>query len=311
MPADSTYFAVANPLSHPLHRAGLEAVFTVCFGLTLAHALGRWRAGARHALLAWLSALAYGIFIELIAYTFLDNYHHAQFTIQLYHRLCPLYVVFVYPVFLYTGLQLVERWQLGPVAEALLAGLAMCLIDMPYDIAGAGIGWWVWSPADRNLAVRWNGVPVTSYYWYLIFGACYAGLIRLARRRATRAPLWVHLALTPPIGLGVIVFGTLGFFPFHGLVALGVRDDAVVLAHIVLCAGLALAVRPRALAPAARGLVAVPLLLAVWDIAVIAVSAGAPRPLAAALAAALGVLALVRPPRRLPAAAPIAEQEAP
>ncbi|HZS39044.1 MAG TPA: hypothetical protein VFF06_19570 [Polyangia bacterium] len=259
--ADPTFFALSNPLSRPLHFVGLELVVIGCFVLTLRHAIGRFRDGERAPLFQWLVAFVYGIFMELIAFNYYQNYDHGQFTIQLYHRLLPLYVVCVYPVFHYTGLKLVERFALGAIAEPLVVGLAIALIDVPFDILGVDARWWIWSNADSKLAARWLGVPVTSYYWYLVFGAIYAAFCRMLRRRIEKRSLAAMGALAPLIAAATIVAGIVCFLPFHGLKALGVNDGIIVAAHGAIVAALALrGWRPGA-PPLARELVAVALAL--------------------------------------------------
>jgi len=267
----SAYLAFHKPAAW--HFIGLELVFATSLVLTLVHAIGRYRSGDQRPLFSWLTAGCYGVFMELIAFNFLDNYTHAQFSVQLYHDKLPLYVVCLYPVFLYTGLQITARWRLTPVAEALLCGFVICLIDMPFDIAGVRAGWWVWSTTDKNLAVRWLGVPVTSYYWYLMFGAVYALLCRGIGRLVDKRSLPTKIAVALPTGALVIVLGVLSFLPFHGLKALGVHDDVVVAVHLALCTVLFVWLRLRAgvsKLPSLGVLGAVPILLFAFHIAVLA-----------------------------------------
>jgi hypothetical protein len=301
--------ALSSPFGRPLHQLALELVFVGAAAVTLRHAVGRWRAGERQALFQWLTAFAYGIGMELIAFNYVDNYQHAQFTVQLYRQKLPFYVICVYPVFHYSGLKLIERWRLGPVAEALLVGFAVCMVDVPFDIAGVCANWWVWTDSDPNTAARWLGVPITSYYWYLTFGAVYAGLMRALRRRLQRRSLGAQVALAPLAAFAVIALGTVAFLPFHGLHALGVPPDFVVAAHLAACAVLAVYCRPAAPAPAARSVVAVPLALAAFHLVVLAMLAargqathGAVR-LVSAGAAALALVFLSRRARAWPAAA--------
>src|SRR5581483_1998112 len=161
--------AFHDPFARPLHQLGLELVFFGCAALTLRHALRD-----RRSTFQWLVAFCYGLWMELIALSFLDNYQHAKFTVQLYRDKLPLYVLALYPVFHYTGLKLAERFRAPLAVEALLAGFVPFLMDVAFDLTGVGAGWWRWSTSDPNLATRWLDVPVTSYYWYLLFGPAYA-----------------------------------------------------------------------------------------------------------------------------------------
>jgi hypothetical protein len=294
--------AFNNPLGQPLHFFVLEVLITAAFVITLRDALARARAGERHALFQWLTALCYGVTMELVAFNFLDNYNHAHFTVELYHHKLPLYVTFLYVVFHYTGWRVAERLKLGAAREALLAGFAMCLIDVPFDIAGIPAGWWRWGNSDPNLAVRWLGVPVTSYEWYLIFGAVYALIGRAMRERVNRRA--ALLALAPLAGLAVIVGGTIAFLPFHALHALGAPPGAIVAVHLASCAALAIAATPADPLPCPRAVAEIPSALGAFHLIVLAVLAiqgalsRAPVAFGAAGAAALGVVFLSHPELR-------------
>jgi hypothetical protein len=244
--------ALHNPFSHPLHFLALELAMGAAFALTLAHALREKRRGDGWPLFQWLTAFFYGVIIELVTYSVWDNFNHAQFSVQLYRHKLPLYVTLVYPAFHYAGIKLAESWRLPRLASALVTGLCIMLLDVPFDIAGPDAGWWIWSTKDPNMAVRWLGVPVTSYYWYLIFGAIYAGLLGLLRPRLQGGSM--RLLLTPLVGLAVLVLGVLGFLPFHLIKALGVPAGAIVAAHIAVVAVIAWRLRPTSvdLAPLIR-----------------------------------------------------------
>ncbi|MDQ3037793.1 MAG: carotenoid biosynthesis protein, partial [Myxococcota bacterium] len=237
--------AISDPLSRPLHFVLLELAVLACTLAVLAHAVRAYRSGDRRHLFQWLVLTSYGVQMELIAFNFLHNYEHAQFTVQLYGGQLPLYVTGLYGTFMYTGLKVAERLRAHPLVEALLAGFAMCLIDVPFDVAGVSVGWWRWLDTDPNLAFRWLGVPVTSYYWYLIFGAVAALLCRALWSRLEARSFALAAPIAIVAGFGIIVFGVLGFLPFHAVAALGVSHGAIVAAHLVGCAVLALASRGR------------------------------------------------------------------
>ena len=189
-----------------------------------------------------------------------------------YHHQLPLYVTFVYVVFHYTGLRLVTRMKLGFVAEAVTCGLAILLIDVPFDIAGADARWWTWLPSGHDVTQRWLGVPLTSYEWYLIFAAVLAGMCRAVRGKVEARSALAYLALAPVVAVGIIVVGIVGFLPFHALEAAGVPDGAIVAAHAAVALGIAM--RARAVGTwerAPRGLGAIPVVLAAWHVGVIAV----------------------------------------
>jgi hypothetical protein len=260
---------LTDPRTLPLSFVGLELVFFACFALTVRDVAARWRAGERYALFQWLVVFVYGVAMELLAFNAYPDYEHGRFTVQLYHQKLPLYITFVYVVFHYTGLKLVERRGLGPAAEAVIAGLAIALIDVPFDVVGVDARWWTWH-ASSHVAQRWLGVPLTSYEWYLLFGAILVGSCRLLRRRIEGRSLAVYAAAAPLVAVGVIVAGVLAFLPFHALEAIGIPDLALVAAHAAACAIVALRAPPApASAPAPRRLRAIVAVLASWHAAVL------------------------------------------
>jgi hypothetical protein len=263
LPTDDAV-AVTSPFARPLHFLGLEIVVAVCFALTLLHVVRAYRRGDRYPAFQWLVILAYGVLMELIAFTFYQNYEHATFTVQLYRGQLPLYIPLVYIVFHYTGLKAVERLHLGAAAVARLVGVAIALLDVPFDVVGVAAGWWSWSSHDPNLAHRWLGVPVTSYYWYLAFGAVLALLSRALRRRVARRPLAAYVALAPLVALAIVALGIVAFIPFHVLVALGAGPGVIVAAHLAACTALAVVVRPTRVEPAPRFVVQIAIVLPAW-----------------------------------------------
>lgn len=260
---------ISDPRAHPWHFVGLELVFFGCFLLTVRDVAARWRRGERYALFQWLVILAYGVAMELIAFAAYPDYEHGRFTVQLVGGKLPLYVTFVYVVFHYTGLKLVERRGLRPLPEAVTAGLAIALMDVPFDVVGVDARWWIWHPSSRDVAQRWLGVPLTSYEWYLLFGAILVGACRLLRPRIEGRSLLVYAGLAPLVALGVIVIGVIAFLPFHALEALGLPDGVIVGAHAAACALVALRARGRAESPP-PGLSAITAVLAAWHVAVLA-----------------------------------------
>jgi hypothetical protein len=225
-----TIISFNDPTTLPISFVLLETGVMLWAALTLRHAI---RSG-RPALLTWLTIFVYGLVMELVSYNAVDNFAHGQFTVMFYDRQLPLYITVVYPVLLYTGIALARRLRIadraGPVAEAITAGIFIVCIDVPFDITGPRLGWWRWFDNDPNIAYRWLGVPVTSYYWHLTFGAILCALTARAAR-AGRSLWWCF-----PITVGTIVLGVIGFLPFHGLKAIGVSDGVIVGAALAAAA---------------------------------------------------------------------------
>ncbi len=218
---------IYDPTTRPLSFVLLELGVLTAGALTLRHALRADRRGDRAARITWLTIVVYGLAMEAISYLLVQNFAHGQFTVMLWDRQLPLYVVAVYPVLLYTGITAARAMKLPRSIEPIAAGLCILALDVPFDLAGPPLGWWRWWGGDPNTAVRWAGVPVTSFYWHLAFGAMLARLTAAASRRK-RPGLWMALPLT----LGTIVLGVIAFMPMHALAALGVGHGAFVAAAI-------------------------------------------------------------------------------
>jgi hypothetical protein len=220
-----TLVSFDDPRTLPASFVLLEVAVLVWAGLTFVHARRAHRRGDRAALLTWVTIVVYGLAMEIISYNLVDNFAHGQFTVMFYDDQLPLYITAVYPVLLYTGIAVARRLRLPPAAEAVAAGLCIVALDAPFDMAGPVLGWWQWFDGHGEIAHRWAGVPVTSYYWHMAFGGILAGLTALVARRSRAMPSpWLAL----PLAAAVIALGMIAFAPFHALVALGVSDGLVV-----------------------------------------------------------------------------------
>jgi hypothetical protein len=264
---DTAYLTVWSPATRGWTFLGLEAVVLVAGALTLAHAARAARRGDWEALFAWTSIVVYGVCLEILSYNAFPNFTHGQFTVMLYHRKLPLYVTALYPVLLYTARATVRRLGLSARAEPLAVGLAIVAMDFPFDVLGPDAGWWAWDMLDPNVHYRWHGVPVTSYYWHLTWGAILCALCRWVGQRHAPAPGATtlarasRLALAVPVMVATLALGRAAFLPFDLLGLLRLPDGAngvLVLAAFALSLAILLAA-PRAGAPRARD----PLLVAI------------------------------------------------
>jgi hypothetical protein len=164
----------------------------------------------------------------------------------------------------------VRRRGLRPLASAVVTGLAIVLLDVPFDVVGVDARWWVWHPSVHDVAQRWLGVPLTSYEWYLLFGAVLAWLLAVLRPRIERLPLAAYVVLAPLVAVAIIVLGIVGFLPFHAFEALGVPDSVLVATHVAIALVVVLRARPMSATGAPVALRAIPLILATWHVAVLA-----------------------------------------
>jgi hypothetical protein len=227
---DTAFITLRAPWSVGLSFLGLEVTVIACGVLTLLQALAERRLrGDAVPLFTWAVSFTYGIAMELASYNFVDSFHHGQFSVMFYRHQLPLYVVTLYPVLQYTSIIAARRLRAGIVPQMLLAGLLIVAMDVPFDILGPVNGWWSWSATDPNVAYRWYGVPVTSYYWHFAWGGILAGLTRAFGRYVNypHGPLYTVL-LAPPVALLTMVLGVVSFIPFHVLKARGVADGTIV-----------------------------------------------------------------------------------
>jgi len=241
---DTRAVTLYDPLTRPASVLGLELLAIAIAGLTLWHAVRSHRRGDRAALLTWVTILVYGVTIEIIVYNAVDNFAHAQFTVMFYDRLLPLYVTAIYPVLLYTGIATARRLGLPPLVEAFAAGALIVAMDAPFDVVGPVAGWWVWYDTDPNIAYRWLGVPVTSYYWHLTFGGTLAAVTAWTAARSAR-PGGPRLWLALPSAVATMVIGFLCFVPLHLLAAVGVSHGVTVATALVGCAAAAIVARKK------------------------------------------------------------------
>jgi hypothetical protein len=222
---DTAFVTLRSPLGRPISFLVLELVVLTAGVLGALHARRALRGGDRGPLFTWLTIFVYGLVMELGSYNFIDSFEHGQFTVMFYHHQLPLYVCAIYPVLLYTAIATAGRLRTSRAAEPFIAGLLIVAMDAPFDILGPVAGWWSWSDTDPNMAFRWMGVPVTSYYWHFAFGGILSALTRAARPYLTTP---ARFALVLPAALLTPVLGVVSFLPFHLLKAQGVADGTVV-----------------------------------------------------------------------------------
>ncbi len=228
---DTALVTLYSPLGRPPSFLLLELVVVISGVLGLLHAWRALKAGDRGPLFTWATIFVYGLTMELLCYNFVDNFYHGQFTVMFYRHQLPLYVTAIYPVLLYTAIATAGRLGLNRRAEPFVAGLLIVAMDAPFDILGPVAGWWSWSDHDPNIAFRWLGVPVTSFYWHFAFGGLLCAITRAARPYLTRTSRFV---LMFPAALLTIVLGGVSFIPFHVLKARGVPDGTIVAGLLAL-----------------------------------------------------------------------------
>lgn len=266
--ADPTWIRFTAPWELAWHQVAIEVVVYVCFAATVAHAARQYRQGHSFDAFLWVVLFVYGVSMELVSFNFIQNYAHNTFSVQLYHGNLPVYITTIYMVFHYTGIQIVRRLNLPPLREALLAGLAIMLMDVPYDTLGPDAGWWIWIDSTEivphprlaeAVATQWLDAPVTSYYWYMIYGSLLAIFSRFAHPRLASWPPAAQWAVAPVVSAAAMVAGALAFeVAFWTPRAIGLHDTFIVGVWFIATVGLMLTTpAPDAQKPE-RWMVAVP-----------------------------------------------------
>lgn len=297
---DTPLLKITAPWEVPLSHLGLEVAILVAGALTFAHATGRWRSGDGSPLFMWLGAFVYGVSIEIASYIGLDNFWHGTFTVLLWFGRLPLYISFLYPVYLYVAVTTASRLGLGRVVGGLVTGLLVLAIDLPFDVLGPPLAWWVWSGDAPLFASRFLGIPVSNLYWYWAFSAGFYVVTQtlepwtraIGRPSEGGSPRWRRLAATLLVPTATAVVGMVPFIPYHLAVSVGQDPRWVLLGGVLLTLGLG----ARATLPPGRR---EPLLLAgaclpplCWGVQ-LAGAWWAGAPLAGVLLGALGVLSLL------------------
>lgn len=155
----------------------IEILFFICGFLTFKHACKK---GGRNVYL-WLAAALHGIVVETLSYLLPDNFWHAQSTIMFLGFRLPAYIILLYPVFIYTTCVAVNKLKLPYWAEPFAVGLAVVLLDVPFDILGIKCLWWTWHDTDPNIHDRHYWVPWTSYYFHASFAFSFSFIFRYSR----------------------------------------------------------------------------------------------------------------------------------
>ncbi|CAD5118938.1 DgyrCDS7613 [Dimorphilus gyrociliatus] len=203
-----------------------ESVTIVGALLTLFHA---FKSGGRN-LWLWVTCILHGVAVEIYSYELkdIDNFWHIQGTVMFFKKRFPLYIVCLYPYFIYTATMAVKRMRLPRWSESLAVGLAVVCIDLPYDITGVKLLWWTWHDTDPNVYDRMYYVPWTSYIFHasfaFSFNTVFNGLPKLlnmttkeGERSTFRKELTVSIATALfSFPMGVIQF-VIFYHPLHDI----------------------------------------------------------------------------------------------
>ena len=176
-------FSWATAESLPTFALG-ELTFLAVALLAASHAWtrpGSHPNGRQRHILLFVFAIVGGSLSDLffMHLPIVDNFWHGQATVMLTERL-PLYILGVYPGFLYIPLACVWRMGLpGALAEITMTGLLTVAFYAPFDVVGAKFLWWTWHDSDTVTLSRIVGVPVSSTMWVGIYSSMFALMFRV------------------------------------------------------------------------------------------------------------------------------------
>lgn len=204
------------------HQAYLILELSIYFLalLTFKHA---WRSGGRF-LYLWFATILHGLVVESLSYFVpdIDNFWHAQSMVMFVGKRLPLHIVVLYPVFIYTAAAAVSRLRLKSWAEPFAVGLAVVLLDIPFDIIGIKLLFWTWHDTDPNIFDRNYWVPWTSYYFHSAFASSFMILFFGTRHLLCSSPskyeadgFLKEILCTIITGLLAMPVGILQFLPLY------------------------------------------------------------------------------------------------
>ncbi|XP_013384780.1 uncharacterized protein LOC106154826 isoform X2 [Lingula anatina] len=218
----------------------LEIFTYIAAILTLSHAL---RHGGRYPYL-WLATIFHGWTVECISYFLpdIDNFWHGQSSIIFLGGRLPLHIVLFYPFFIYTASVSVSKLRLSSWAEPFATGLAVVLLDVPFDIMGIKLMWWTWHDTEPNIYDRHYWVPWTSYYFHASFAFSFCLIFHGTRKvldnrgKFEASNVCVEFLSTVLTGLFSMPLGTIQFIllyhPLHDVYQL--HSEVCVLALLAL-----------------------------------------------------------------------------
>jgi hypothetical protein len=242
-----------DPLDLPWQTNLFDAVMVAIFIASCVNAVVRFRRGTRIYAFVLVSALVYGVVLELAGMATLNMYVQGKFAVMLNFPAIPLfagttemplYVTLFYPVIftvafkVVDALGVVKRWQ-----AAVTGGLFMVVLDAPYIIEGnlRHVVWWTWS-SDFKMFQYWLGWPLVDMFWQATWGATFLYLMLRARPHVDgmSEPRWrngIALAVRAPLAAVAVLFiGTVLMLPLVGVTISFGRQWPVL---VVLVAGMA------------------------------------------------------------------------
>ena len=230
-----------DPSGLPWQTNLYDLVMLTMFLSAVVYSIVQFRRGRRIYSAVLVTAIIYGLVLELAGMATLNMYHQGDFTVMINWPAFPLwqgttmmpsYVLILYPAFLFAGFKVVEalgiqkRWQ-----AAIVGGLFMIALDAPYMTEGPlrHVEWWTWDPNFEYfqyfagwplLDLCWQGTWEALFLYIMLWamprvdGVAEGGAVRWSNAKA--------LGAFPPLAaLTVLVIGPFLLVPVTGVTALG------------------------------------------------------------------------------------------
>lgn len=185
----------------------LELATLVLFALTW------WHATQRGARIELVSAVLFGLLLELGQMTIFNTYHYSE---RFWFMLgpAPLIIGLCWGIIIYGAMAYSDQLGLvawaAPFADALWA----LLLDLSFDAIAIRLGFWSWA---IPLEAGYFGVPAENFIGWLAVAFGFSALTRRIRRqRDARLRAWLQFGV-PLIAYALLWSATIGF---RGLVAL-------------------------------------------------------------------------------------------
>lgn len=196
----------------------IEWLMIIGFILTIFHAICYSKKnGNNSAIYTLIGALLYGLVMDILSYYTVENFWHGEFSVMFLYNKLPLYIVLLYPTFIYHAYMTIRRYHFTPVIEAISTGFFAGLIYLVFDNFGPQVGWWIWDRNDPTTFPYINSVPLTSYHWFFLFTGTLAFLMRKIcwdwpLSGKSKGIIYTGIATLP---ITTILFGTVLFIPYN------------------------------------------------------------------------------------------------
>jgi hypothetical protein len=233
-----------------------ELLFSLVFIACLVHAIRR----NASAVMELVFAFFFGVLLEWMTIQQLQAYQYGQFLLMVDGA--PLCIGMGWAVIIYSGMQLLESWEMPPFARPFAVGFYALHLDLAMDAIAIRQGFWHWViPLDS----QWHGVPWGNFWAWFIVVSSYSGLLYWLRARGCPQSKKVWLRWVYPLGAligSVFILGVTNAF-FANVLASSEFDSALGLSLLLLAGAVMVYVARPTVRPDQRPdyvLLAVPLL---------------------------------------------------